>query len=112
MINFFRRCIGYPPFKFKIGDIVEFTYEEYDYSQRPPKITQTKEILAKIHSRSSHKSYKKVNIGSGFYIYEEIRINRYYLGFKEERPSNVGTVKDEDELTLAERFKTKIGDLL
>ena len=112
MINLFRRCIGYPPYKFKIGDIVEMTYHEYDYSQRPAKRTETKEIVGKVYNRSSHKQHKKVDIGMGFHVYREIRVNKYELGFKEERPSTVARIQDEDALTFAERFHTKIADLL
>lgn len=112
MINLYRRCIGYPPFKFKIGDIVELNYYEYDYSQRPAKRMAKHDLIGRVHKRSSNKEHKKVDIGMGFYVYKEIRVNKYELGFKEERPTSVSRIQDEDVLTLAERFHTKLADLL
>ena len=112
IINLFRRCVGYPPYKFRIGDIVELNYHEYDYSQRPAKRISTKEIVGRVYKSSSHKQHKKVDIGKGFYVYREIRVNKYELGFQEERPTSVARIQDEDDLTLAERFHTKLADLL
>lgn len=112
IINFFRRCVGFPPYKFKVGDIVELNYYDYDYSQRPAKKGEKKEIVGLVHKRSSSKEYKRVDIGMGFCVYKEIRVNKYELGFKDERPSTVARIQDEDALTFAERFHTKIADLL
>lgn len=113
MINFLRRCVGWPPFKYKVGDVVKVRYIEHNYSN--PSASIEKEILGMICERNSEKKNKLIKIehlsGITFQHYRVSRINEYKIAYQGNRPSNVSNWKDEDELVLYDQVKTKMAGI-
>ena len=114
MTNILRRFIGYPPFKYEIGEELVVDHIEWDYSIRPAAAKTTHKIHAKVHGRFSRKSWISVDFGEGYSFFDTRRVNVYNLAFRKkdlDRFTSLSKEKAEYDIQPYEQGKTKLGSL-
>lgn len=110
MINILRRCVGFPPYKYKIGDVVKVNV--------PTSIScnDIVEICGKVTDRDSNIKYARKKLDGGFEHSVRSRINKYTLAFRPDDLKQYYTSYkswfDEHEIKPYEQANTKLAKLL
>lgn len=106
MINILRRLIGYPPFKYQVGE--EVIVKIWNY-----KTSQTSKVHAKVAGRKSRVKMVLVEMEGGFEHYVSMRVNIYDLAFRKEHDgvSSGDKSQIEPDIEPYEQGKTKLGSL-